>query len=94
MDTDEFENEEFQMAPELQELHVAPNEKDKVNLVEDSWTCILCQEDKQVCIDDENPMVMLGTVWNIDNLDLNCPFLHDESSKNNFWATNKEAFLQ
>ena len=87
MDTDEFENEEFQMAPELQELHVAPNEKDKVNLVEDSWTCILCQEDKQVCIDDENPMVMLGTVWNIDNLDLNCPFLHDESSKNNFWAT-------
>ena len=60
-ETDEFD-EEFQLAPELQELHVGPDEKDKVNLVEDSWTCILCQEDKQVCLEDKNPMVMLGIV--------------------------------
>ena len=61
-DSEDSADDDFKMAPEPPELHVTPEDTDKINLIDDQWTCILCQEDKQVSIHDENPLVMLGFI--------------------------------
>ena len=61
MDEDEpmSEDNEFQVAPEITELFLDRDDTfsmSKVHMVEDVWTCILCQSDTQVIITPERPL--------------------------------------
>ena len=55
--SDSEESLEFTIASNY-ELHVTDDER--INRIDDQWTCILCQEDRQVSCSDENPLVMMG----------------------------------
>ena len=51
---------DYKSCVEAQMLHLSGDDKTEMNLIEDEWTCILCQEDKQVSASDEDPLVMMG----------------------------------